>query len=66
MKGFYEHVLRSVFHVKPYRCMSCDYRHFRYRPSNTHGGDTLASNTRLPSALASNSHNGNALPSTPK
>jgi len=43
MKGIYEHLLRSVFQVKAYRCMSCDYRHYRYRPSSTHGHNALPS-----------------------
>lgn len=43
MKGIYEHLLRSVFQVKPYRCMSCDYRHYRYRPSSTHEGSVVPS-----------------------
>ena len=43
MKGIYEHLLRTVLHVRPYRCMSCDYRHYRYRPSSTHGRDALPS-----------------------
>ena len=43
MKGVLERVLRSVFQVKPYRCMSCDFRHYRYRPSSTHGRHALTS-----------------------
>ena len=43
MKGIYEHLLRSVFQVKPYRCMTCDYRHYRYRPSSTHGSNVVPS-----------------------
>lgn len=34
-KGLYEYLLCTVFHVKPYRCLKCDYRHYRYRPSDT-------------------------------
>lgn len=43
MKGIYEHLLRSVFQVKPYRCMSCDSRHYRYRPDGAHGGNVVPS-----------------------
>lgn len=42
-KGIYEHLLLSVFQVKPYRCLSCDYRHYRYRPSATQGGHAVPS-----------------------
>jgi predicted RNA-binding Zn-ribbon protein involved in translation (DUF1610 family) len=41
--GVFEHLLHSVFQVKPYRCMSCDYRHFRYRPTSTHSHKVLPS-----------------------
>ena len=27
--------LFSVFHIKPYRCLSCDHRHYRYRPADS-------------------------------
>lgn len=33
-KGVLDFVL-SVFHIKPYRCLSCDHRHYRYRPEDT-------------------------------
>ena len=42
-KSVYDYLLRVVFQIKPYRCMSCDYRHFRYRPSSTPEGDALPS-----------------------
>lgn len=42
-KNLYDYILRTIFQIKPYRCMSCDCRHFRYRPSSTHGGDALPS-----------------------
>ncbi len=32
-KGIYKSVLRLLFHVKAYRCLECDYLHYRYRPS---------------------------------
>ena len=35
-KGIYEYILRAV-QVRPYRCLSCDDRHYRYRPPDTHG-----------------------------
>jgi predicted RNA-binding Zn-ribbon protein involved in translation (DUF1610 family) len=25
----------SVFHIRPYRCLSCDHRHYRHRPLDT-------------------------------
>lgn len=42
-KGIYDYLLRSIFHIKPYRCMSCDYRHYRYRPSRTQDGNAVPS-----------------------
>jgi len=42
-KGIYERVLNSIFQVRPYRCMSCDDRHYRYRPSSSHGHEALPS-----------------------
>lgn len=42
-KGVYEHLLHSIFQVKPYRCMSCDDRHFRYRPTSAHGSNAVPS-----------------------
>ena len=35
-KGLFEHELSSIFHIKPYRCLRCDYRHFRFRPASGH------------------------------
>ena len=29
--GLLEAILRWVFHIGPYRCKACDYRHFRFR-----------------------------------
>jgi hypothetical protein len=42
-KGLYDYLLRSIFHIKPYRCISCDYRHYRYRSSSAHGRHALPS-----------------------
>jgi predicted RNA-binding Zn-ribbon protein involved in translation (DUF1610 family) len=35
-KGWFESKLSSIFHIKPYRCLKCDYRHFRLRPDTGH------------------------------
>jgi len=35
-KGLFESKLSSIFHIKPYRCLKCDYRHFRFRPASGH------------------------------
>ena len=45
-KNIYDYALRSIFHIRPYRCMSCDYRHYRYRPSSIHGGNALPSSPK--------------------
>lgn len=42
-RSIYDYVLRSIFHIKPYRCLSCDDRHYRYRPSSTQGGNAVPS-----------------------
>lgn len=44
-KGLYEYLLWTVFHVKPYRCLSCDTRHYRYRPEDSHTNHTNAIST---------------------
>jgi len=41
--SLYDYLLRKFVRIKPYRCMSCDDRHYRYRPSD-------ASNNTVPSA----------------
>jgi len=33
-KSLYDYLLRTLVRIKPYRCMSCDDRHYRYRPSS--------------------------------
>ena len=35
----FESTLSSVFHIRPYRCLRCDYRHFRLRPASGHMHD---------------------------
>lgn len=35
-KGLFEFTLSSIFRMKPYRCLKCDYRHFRFRPDSGH------------------------------
>lgn len=35
-KGLLEFTLSSIFHIRPYRCLKCDYRHFRFRPDTGH------------------------------
>jgi len=35
-KGLLELALNSIFNIKPYRCLKCDYRHFRLRPDTGH------------------------------
>jgi len=43
-KGLFEFTLSSIFHMKPYRCQRCDYRHFRFRPASGHAhGHALSS-----------------------
>jgi len=34
-KGVFEAILYTALHIKPYRCVACDGRHFRYRPSHS-------------------------------
>ena len=36
VKGMFEATLSSIFHIRPYRCLKCDYRHFRFRPASGH------------------------------
>ena len=35
-KGWFESKLSSMFNIKPYRCLKCDYRHFRFRSDSRH------------------------------
>jgi predicted RNA-binding Zn-ribbon protein involved in translation (DUF1610 family) len=35
-KGLFELTLSSIFHIKPYRCLKCDCRHFCLRPGTGH------------------------------
>jgi predicted RNA-binding Zn-ribbon protein involved in translation (DUF1610 family) len=35
----------SVFHIRPYRCLSCDHRHYRYRPEDTRASHANAIST---------------------
>jgi len=35
-KGLFEHVLHNALFMSPYRCGSCDLRHFRFRLSSPH------------------------------
>jgi len=35
-KGLFEFILRWLFQIKPYRCLTCDYRHFRLRAGHAH------------------------------
>jgi len=39
-KGLFELTLR-LFQIKPYRCLACDYRHFRFRPTHDHNHHAL-------------------------
>ena len=43
-KGLLDRTISSIFHIKPYRCRKCDYRHYRFRPDTGHAhGDALPS-----------------------
>ena len=55
-RGLLESIVFAALQIKPYRCISCDARHYRYRPS---GASTRPVPSAFPLIVDPNSGQGN-------
>jgi hypothetical protein len=44
-RGLFESLVFKLFHVRPYRCQSCDLRFFRWADPHVHSASHIATNS---------------------